>query len=96
MTYKEITKKDVDTLTLKEQKIRIDTETLYYRDRVEQLREQGIEDYKIGAYLHDLYHEYVIFDDVELANAYGISNDDWEKALDYYWNDMFEENPLMD
>lgn len=94
--YEKLNKKDLEDLTPEEERYIIDTEIMYYRNRVEQLRKENVLDYKIGAYLHDLYHEYVIFDDVELANAYGISDDDWEKALDYYWNDMFEENPLMD
>lgn len=94
--YEELTKKDFEDLTPEEEKYMIDIEVAYYRDRVDQLRKTNVPDYKISAYLHDLYHDYVIFDDVELAEAYGISDNDWEKGLDYYWNDMEEDNPLRD
>ena len=94
--YEELMKKELEDLTPEEEKYMTDIEIAYYRDRVDQLRKTDISDYKISAYLHDLYEDYIIFDDVPLADAYGISDDNWEKALDYYWNDMFEENPLMD
>lgn len=94
--YEELTNKDFEDLTPEEEKYMIDIETAYYRDRVNQLRKTKIPDYKISAYLYDLYEDYVIFDDVALADAYGISDDDWSKGLDYYWHDMMEDNPLRD
>lgn len=94
--YEELTKKDFEDLTPEEEKYMIDIETAYYRDRVDQLRKVNIPDYKISAYLHDLYEDYIIFDDVPLADAYDISDDDWSKGMDYYWNDMEEDNPLRD
>lgn len=94
--YEELTNKDFEDLTPEEEKYMIDIETAYYRDRVNQLRKTNVSDYKISAYLHDLYEDYIIFDDVALANAYDISDDDWSKGLDYYWHDMMEDNPLRD
>ena len=38
----------------------------------------------------------IIFDDVRIADACEISDDDWSKGLDYYWHDMMEDNPLRD
>lgn len=94
--YEELTNKDFEDLTPEEEKYMIDIEIAYYRDRVDQLRKAKIPDYKISAYLRDLYEDYVIFDDVALANAYGISDDDWCDGMNYYWDDMEEDNPLRD
>lgn len=94
--YEELTNKDFEDLTPEEEKYMIDIEIAYYRDRVNQLRKTNVSDYKISAYLYDLYEDYIIFDDVALANAYDISDDDWSKGLDYYWHDMMEDNPLRD
>ena len=94
--YEELMKKELEDLTPEEEKYITDIEIDYYRDKVNQLRKTKVPDYKISAYLHDLYEDYVIFDDVALAEAYKISDDDWFKGMDYYWNDMEEDNPLKD
>lgn len=72
------------------------TEIDYYKDRVNKLRKLHYPDYKIAAYIHDLWQSYLIADDVELAEAYNISDKDWEKGINYYWYDMEESNPLKD
>ena len=94
--YEEIFNKDYEDLTPEEKEYMIDTEIMYYRDRVEQLRKTNVPDYKIAAYIHDLWQDYIIFDDVRIADACEISDDDWSKGLDYYWHDMMEDNPLRD
>lgn len=68
-------------------------EASMYLPRIEKLREAGVEDYKIGAYLRDLYNNYLVCDDVYIANEAGISDEDYEKGDDYYWFEM-DENPL--
>lgn len=94
--YEEFVNKDYEDLTPEEKEYMIDTEIMYYRDRVEQLRKTKVPDYKIAAYIHDLWQDYVIFDDVKMADAYKISDDDWSKGLGYYWYNMEEDNPLRD
>ena len=94
--YEELVNKDYEDLTTEEKEHMINTEIMYYSNRVEQLRKTKIPDYKIAAYIHDLWQDYVIFDDVRVADAYKISDDDWSKGMDYYWNDMEEDNPLRD
>lgn len=94
--YEELTNKDLEDLTPEEKKYIIDTEIAYYKNRVDQLRKMNVPDYKISAYIHDLWQDYIILDDVELAETYKISDYDWSKGLDYYWNDMEENNPLRD
>lgn len=74
----------------------IKVEIEYYRDKVNDLRNKNIPDYKIAAYIYDLWQDYIIADDVELADAYNISDEDWTKCLDYYWHEMNEDNPLID
>lgn len=94
--YEELMKKELEDLTPEEEKYIIDIEIAYYRNRVDQLRKTDVPDYKISAYIYDLWQDYIILDDVELAEAYKISDDDWSKGLDYYWHDMMEDNPLRD
>ncbi len=97
MEYKElINNKTYDEMTEEELAFCITTEIDYYKDKVNKLREKNVPDYKIGAYFYDLWQDYLIADDVELAEAYNISDKDWEKGLDYYWHDMNERNPLKD
>lgn len=97
MNYKELTHtKTYDEMTEKELAFCVATEIDYYRDKVNKLRGENIPDYKIAAYIHDRWQYYLIADDVELAEAYGISDKDWEKGIDYYWYDMEESNPLKD
>ena len=96
MNYKELVyTKTYDEMTEEELAFCITTEIDYYRDKVNKLREDML-DYKIAAYIHDLWQDYLIADDVELAEAYNISDKDWEKGLNYYWYIMNEPNPLKD
>ena len=88
--------KTYDEMTENELIFCVATEINYYKDRVNKLREKNVPDYKIAAYIHDLWQEYLVADDVELAETYGISDKDWEKGIDYYWYDMEESNPLRD
>lgn len=96
--YEELKEKELEDLTPEEKKYIIATEIIYYSKKVNQLRKMNVPDYKIRAYLHDLYNDDIIFDDAALADAYDISNDDdiWFKCLEYYWCDMEEDNPLRD
>lgn len=86
--------KTYDEMTENELTFCIATETDYYKDRVNKLRGENVPDYKIAAYIHDLWQDYLIADDVELAEAYNISDEDWAKGLDYWWYVMDEPNPL--
>ena len=94
--YEELINKDFEDLTPEEKKYIIDTEIMYYRERIDQLRKTKVPDYKIAAYIYDLWQDSLIADDVELADAYNISDEDWTKCLDYYWHEMNEDNPLID
>lgn len=97
MEYKElVNNKTYDDMTLEEFEFCVIIETDYYRDKVNELRKNNIPDYKISAYLYDLWQDYLIADDAKLANAYNISDDDWEKGLYDYWYNMTESNPLKD
>lgn len=62
---------------------------------IENLRRSGVEDYKISAYLQDLYDEYLVCDDMCIANVVGISDDDYEMGREYRWHEMEEKNPLI-
>lgn len=97
MNYRELTHaKTYDEMTEEELAFCIKTEIDYYRDKVNKLREENVLNYKIAAYIYDLWQDYLIADDVELAEAYGISDEDWEKGLNYWWYVMDEPNPLRD
>lgn len=97
MEYEKLVKEKIyDDMTYKELNFCIKVETDYYRDKVNKLRKENVPDYKIAAYIYDLWQESLIADDVKLANAYNISDDDWEKGLYEYWHIMTELNPLKD
>lgn len=97
MSYKELIRtKTYDEMTKEELAFCIATEISYYRDKVNKLREEDVPNYKIAAYILDLWQDYLIADDVELAEAYGISDEDWEKGHNYWWYVMDEPNPLKD
>lgn len=87
-TYDEMTEEEIAFCTA--------IEIYYYKNRVNKLREENVPDYKIAAYIYDLWQDYLIADDVELAEAYGISDEDWEKGLNYWYYVMEESNPLKD
>lgn len=87
--------KTYDEMTESELAFCVATEIDYYKDKVNRLRGENVPDYKIAAYIHDLWQDYLIADDVELAEAYNISDEDWGKGLDYWWYVM-ESNPLKD
>lgn len=82
-------------MTEEEQTFCREYETGLLADDIEMLRRSGIEDYRIGAYLMDLYHEYLICDDVYIANEMGISDEDYGRGREYLWTEMEEKNPLI-
>lgn len=97
MEYNKLIKeKTYDDMTDKEFDFCVKVETEYYRDKVNDLKNKNIPEYKISAYIYDLWQDYLIADDVELAEAYNISDEDWAKGLDYWWYVMEEDNPLID
>ena len=97
MEYKTlINNKIYDDMTLEEFEFCAAIKTDYYKDKVNKLREKNVPEYKISAYIYDLWQDYLIADDVELAEAYNISDEDWAKGLDYWWYVMDEPNPLKD
>lgn len=87
-TYNEMTKDELNFC--------IATEINFYKPKIEKLKKENIPDYKIAAYIYDLWQDYLIADDALIGDACGISDDDWIKGLDYYWLDMIEPNPLVD
>ena len=91
-----VNNKIYDDMSSREFAFCVTTEIDYYRDKVNKLREEGVSEYKISAYIYDLWQDYLIADDVELAEAYNISDEDWAKGLDYWWYVMDESNPLKD
>lgn len=97
MEYEKLVREKIyDDMTDEEFDFCVKVETEYYRDKVNNLREENVPDYKIAAYIYDLWQDSLIADDVKLAEAYGISDEDWEKGLDYYWHIMEKDNPLID
>lgn len=89
-------KEDVYAISTENDERTASVKELYTSFEEAQLRKTNVPDYKISAYLRDLYEDYIIFDDVALADAYRISDNDWCDGMDYYWNDMEEDNPLRD
>jgi len=79
----------------KEQLFCMEYETDLLLPDIESLRADGVEDYKISAYLQDLYDEYLVCDDVCIANVAEISDDDYERGREYGWYEMEEKNPLI-
>lgn len=71
-------------------------ETEKYLPLIESLRANDVSEYKISAYLQDLYAEYLVCDDVYIADEAGISDDDYERGQDYRWYEMDEKNPLIE
>lgn len=97
MNYKELMRtKTYDEMTEEELAFCIATEIRYYRGKVNKLREEGAPDYKIVAFLYDLWRDNLIANDAKMTFAYNISNDNWEKGLNYYWHNIIESNPLKD
>lgn len=97
MEYEKLVKeKTYDDMTLEEFEFCVAIETDYYRDKVNKLREEGVPDYKIVAFLYDLWRDNLIADDAKMTFAYNISNDNWEKGLYDYRHNMTELNPLKD
>lgn len=101
MTNKEkyealVQEKEYGEMTDEEQLFCDEYECDLLMDDIYRLREQGVEDYKISAYLQDLYAEYLVCDDVCIANVAGISDDDYERGHKYRWYEMDEKNPLIE
>lgn len=87
-SYDDMTKEEIDFCNKKEIE--------YYKPRINKLKEKGVEDYKLAAYINDLYQEYLIAEVEPLADdVCHISDEDWCKGVDYYWAEMTEENPLI-
>lgn len=71
----------------------------YYKNSIEELRNKGIENYKIAAYIHDIWMDYLIYDETKFYNEFNISLADVNKGYDYYQSDSVDietENPLRD
>lgn len=97
MEYSKLVKeKTYDEMTKDELNFCIITEINFYRPKIEKLKKENVPNYKIAAYIYDLWQDYLIADDAKLANAYNISDDDWEKGLYDCWFNMIEPNPLVD
>ena len=98
MNYKELIKsKSYDEMTKEEIDFCNKEEINYYKPKLDKLKENGVEDYKIAAYINDLYQDWLIAEIEPLADdVCHISDEDWEKGMDYYWRDMIEKNPLID
>ena len=86
--YNDMTKEEIDFCNKKEIE--------YYKPRIEKLKRKGIKDYKIAAYINDLYQDYLIAEIEPLADdVCHISDEDWYEGMRYYWEEMTEENPLI-
>ena len=90
------TGKTYGDMTAEEQLLCYQYESEMYLPIIEKLRSNGVEDYKISAYLQDLYDEYLVCDDMHIANEAGISDDDYEKGREYRRYEMDEKNPLIE
>lgn len=62
--------------------------------KIRELQAQGVSDREICMYLYDLDQSYLICDAADLADAAGLSDEDYEKALDAYYREDFD-NPWM-
>ena len=90
MNYKELMHtKTYDEMTEEELAFCITTEIDYYRDKVNKLREEDIPEYKISAYIYDLWQDYLIAD----AFKKEFPNRVIENKR-HYFNDNFEKNAL--
>lgn len=97
MEYEKLVKEKIyDDMTDEEFDFCVKVETEYYRDKVNNLREENVPDYKIAAYIYDLWQDSLIADDAKLADAYNISDEDWENGVYCWWHIMEEDNPLID
>ena len=100
MTHKEkyrqvMLTKEYGEMNYVEKSLCIEMETELLRPYVDKLRQDGVLDHIISAYISDLYEDYLIFDDVAVTDAFGISDDDYERGKDYLWY-AEEINPLYD
>lgn len=85
-----------DDMTDDEQRFCMEYEADAYLPKIDKLRQSGVDDVKISAYLIDLYNEYIVFDDTYIADKAEISDKDYADGREYYWYKMSEPNPLMD
>lgn len=83
-----------ENMTDDELRFCIEIETDIVEPKVSELRNSGVPDSKISAFLMDLYEDYIVYDDVAISDALKISDEDWGKGQDWYWREMNETNPL--
>lgn len=96
MNYNELTlNKFYNEMTPKEKALCIEMETERYKDKVQFLRDNNIEDYRIAAFFHDLWRNGILCDDAITVKNYGISVEDWEKGIKHFLNNKREVNPLL-
>lgn len=60
MNYKKIIKNKSYEMTKEEIDLCNKEEINYYKPKIDKLKENGIEDYKITAYINDLYQDWLI------------------------------------
>lgn len=98
MNYEELIRtKRYDEMTKEEINFCNKEEINYYKPKIDQLKEKGIEDYKIAAYINDLYQNWLIAEIEPLADdVCHISDEDWNKGMDYYWGCKMRKNLLVD
>lgn len=85
-----------DEMTSEESEFCMEYEADVYLPKIIKVRQEGVDDVKISAYLMDLYDEYLVFDDVYIADRAEISDEDYASGREYYQYEMSEPNPLMD
>ena len=96
MNYNELTlNKFYGEMTPEEKALCIEVETERYKNKVQFLKDNNIEDYRIAAFFHDLWHNGILCDDTITVKNYGISIKDWKKGIEYYLNNKREINPLL-
>lgn len=83
-------------MTDDDQKFCMEYEADMYLPKIIKLRQDGVDDVKISAYLRDLYNNYLVFDDTYIADEAEITDEDYADGWDYYQYEMSEPNPLMD
>ena len=64
--------------------------------KILELRANGTEIPKLVAYVHDLWQDYIISDDQESELYWAADPEVKYNDVSEYWNNMTEENPLME
>ena len=73
----------------------ISYEINHYLPLIDNLRSDGVEDYKISAYLQDLYVRCLVCDDICIASEARISEGDNARGQYYRLHEWNRENPLI-